>query len=76
MVRHDMQAANQKVRSEQIRLSLGLLTPAEREAKAKAEVEKKEKEAKQAAMGTPLFGRPEVSADSTERTPETSEDAP
>lgn len=56
MVRHDMQAANQHVRSEQIRLSLGLLTPAEREAQAKAEAEATAKKAKDQAKGTPLFG--------------------
>lgn len=56
MVRHDMQAANQHVRSEQIRLALGLLTPAEREAEAKAEEEKRLKAAKDATKGASLFG--------------------
>jgi hypothetical protein len=55
MVRHDMQAANQRVRSEQIRLRLGLLTPAEREAEAKRAAEKAASEAKQATKGTSLF---------------------
>ena len=55
MVRHDMQAANAHVRSEQIRLSLGLLTPAEREAEAKRATKRAEDEAKQAAKGVSLF---------------------
>ena len=55
MVRHDMQAANAHVRSEQIRLSLGLLTPAEREAEARRAAEKAEEAAKQATKGPSLF---------------------
>ena len=55
MVRHDMQSANQHVRSEQIRLSLGLLTPAEREAEAKRAAAKVADAAKQATKGISLF---------------------
>ena len=55
MVRHDMQAAKAKLTSEQIRLSLGLLTPSDREAQEKREAEKADRQAKDAAKGMPLF---------------------
>jgi hypothetical protein len=55
MVRHDMQAAKAKLTSERIRLSLGLLTPSEREAQEKREAEKADRQAKDAAKGMPLF---------------------
>lgn len=55
MVRHDMQAAKAKLSSEQIRLSLGLLTPAEQEAEAKRHAEKAQEQAKAATKGTSLF---------------------
>lgn len=55
MVRHDMQKANERVRSEQIRLSLGLLTPQEKEAEAKRLAEQQAREAKEATRGTSLF---------------------
>ncbi len=51
MVSHDMQAANANVRSKQIRLSLGLLIPAERAAEAKRAAEKASEAAKQATRG-------------------------
>ena len=46
MVRHDMQKANERVRSEQIRLKLGLLTPEEKAAEAKRQAEKEARQAK------------------------------
>jgi hypothetical protein len=55
MVRHDMQAAKAKLTSEQIRIGLGLLTPAEREAQEKRDAEKADRQAKDAAKGMPLF---------------------
>ena len=55
MVRHDMQAAKAKVSSESIRLSLGILTPAEIAAAKKAQDEKAAKAAKKAALGAPLM---------------------
>lgn len=55
MVRHDMQAAKAKLSSEQIRLGLGLLTPAEREAEAKRQAEKAREQARAATQGTSLF---------------------
>ena len=55
MVRHDMQKANEHVRSEQIRLKLGLLTPAERAAVTKREEENERKKAKEATKGNSLF---------------------
>ncbi len=55
MVRgHDMQKANQHVRSEQIRLKLGMLTPAEREAEEKQKAKKRPK-AKEHAREPSLF---------------------
>lgn len=55
MVRHDMQSANERVRSEQIRLTLGLLTPAERAAEEKRTQEDVAKKTKEATKGHPLF---------------------
>lgn len=55
MVRHDMQKAKESLKSEQIRLSLGLLTPSEKEAEAKRARDKAEREAKEAAKGKSLF---------------------
>lgn len=55
MVRHDMQKANEHVRSEQIRLTLGLLTPTERAAEAKRKEEEERKQAKEATKGNSLF---------------------
>ena len=55
MVRHDMQKANEHVRSEQIRLTLGLLTPAEQAAEAKRKEEKEQTQAKEATKGKSLF---------------------
>lgn len=55
MVRHDMQKAKERQTSEQIRLGLGLLTPAEREAEAKRQAEKAEKQAREATRGRALF---------------------
>jgi hypothetical protein len=56
MVRHDMQKEKQRFSSEQIRLSLGILTPAEQLAQQKAEDERSARKAKEAAKGQPLFG--------------------
>nr|WP_320132352.1 hypothetical protein [uncultured Holophaga sp.] len=55
MTRHDAKAHRQALTSEQIRISMGLLTPAEREAREKAETLRRQHEAKNAAKGTPLF---------------------
>lgn len=55
MVRHDMQKAKERVSSEQIRLSLGLLTPEEKAAEAKRLAEKRAQEAKEATKGRSLF---------------------
>ena len=55
MVRHDMQKANERVRSEQIRLTLGLMTPAEQAAEAKRKKEEEQKQAKEATKGISLF---------------------
>ena len=41
--------------SEQIRVALDLLTPAEREAQARREAEKAQRLAKEATKGLPLF---------------------
>jgi hypothetical protein len=49
-----MQKANEFVRSEQIRMKLGILTPAEREAEAKAKVKPRSK-AKEHAGEKSLF---------------------
>jgi hypothetical protein len=54
MVRHDMHLAKQGAKSEQIRLGLGLLTPAERQALADTETRRQQAAAKKAAKGTPL----------------------
>lgn len=55
MVRdHDMQKANAHVRSEQIRLKLGMLTPKEIAAEEKAKVKKRPK-AKEHAGEPSLF---------------------
>ena len=55
MVRHDMQKANEHVRSEQIRLTLGLLTPAEQAAVTKRKEEEDRKQAKEDTKGNSLF---------------------
>jgi len=55
MVRHDMQKAKEQLKSEQIRLSLGLLTPAEKDAEAKRQAEKADREAKESTKGRSLF---------------------
>jgi hypothetical protein len=55
MVHHDMQAEKSRLVSERIRLSLGLLTPAEKASQEKAEVEREAKAKKQAAKGLNLF---------------------
>jgi|GEM_PF-6811388 len=55
MVRGDMHLAKQHLTSERIRLGLGLLTPAEREALAKKEADLAAQQAKVAAKGTPLL---------------------
>lgn len=56
MVRHDMQAHKAHLVSERLRLSQGLLTPAEKEARAKAEAEAKARTEKEKTKGNPLFG--------------------
>jgi hypothetical protein len=55
MVRHDMQKTKERVRSEQIRLTLGLLTPAERAAEEERKEEEERKQAKEATKGNSLF---------------------
>lgn len=55
MVRHDMQKAKESLKSEQIRLSLGLLTPEEKAAEAKRQAEKADREARESAKGRSLF---------------------
>lgn len=55
MVRHDMQKAKEYLTSERIRLSLGLLTPAEKESEARRQADKAQKQAKSATKGTSLF---------------------
>lgn len=42
--------------SEQIRASLGILTPAERAAQARREAAEAHRKAREAAQGVPLFG--------------------
>lgn len=59
MVRHDMQKAKERLTSEQIRLGLGLLTPAERESEARRQAEQAEKQAREATKGPSLFAENE-----------------
>lgn len=53
---HDAKVCRAKASSEQIRLSLGLLTPEERQAKAEAERRRRQAAAKKATQGAALPG--------------------
>ena len=54
-LRHDAKACRGRATSEQIRVSLGILTPKERKAKEDAERKRREAQAKEAAKGAPLL---------------------
>ena len=53
-LKRDAMACRRKASSEQIRLSLGQYTPAERQAQAEAETRRKLAAKKKAAQGKPL----------------------
>ncbi|BDU76267.1 hypothetical protein [Mesoterricola sediminis] len=54
-MRHDAKACRGRATSEQIRVSLGLLTPQERKAMEEAERKRQMAQAKEAAKGAPLL---------------------
>lgn len=55
-IRHDARQCRAQAESERLRLSLGLLTPKEREARESAERKRREAKAREAAKGLSLFG--------------------
>jgi len=56
MVRHDARKNRQDLKSERIRIGLGLLTPEERQARLEADRKRQQDAQRQAALGVPLLG--------------------